>query len=165
MSITDSYEPVRVPPVGAVPQAPGGFVKDIDPSEPLRLLSRSGDTAVVFRLDRRLPFLRRLGERAMEGLDRLADHRRVLIAAGAGLLAVGALATMMGGAYRKHPSPHEPAPAAVVAPTVVPIEATPAAAVPDAPAPAVLQHGAPRAKPVAHRTAHAKKPHAKSAAR
>jgi hypothetical protein len=164
MSTTDSFEPVAVPPVGAIPQPPpgGGFVDGIEPSEPLRLLSRSGDTAVVFRLERRLPFLHRLAEQAAQRLDRLLDYRGILIAGGVVLLAVGALALTMGGAYRKPPSHHE-TPAAAASPLVVPLVAPPVPATVEVPAPPPeVRHAAPAAKPAAvHRTgAHAKKPHA-----
>jgi hypothetical protein len=165
MSITDSYEPVTVRPVGAIPQAPaaGGFVNGIDPSEPLHLLSRSGDTAVVFRLDRRLPFLHRLADRAAQLLDRLIDQRRILVAGAVVLLALGALAMTMGRAYRTPPSPHEPSPAAAAAPMVVPVVAPPAAApapvaLPTPPPPAVRNSTAPAKSGVAHRTSRPKKP-------
>jgi hypothetical protein len=175
MSTTEgsSFEPSTGAPVGAVPQAPApGFISTIDPSEPMRLLSRSGDTDVVFRLERPLPFLRHLGEASADRLDRLADYRRILIAGAVVLVAVVALALVMGGAYRKAPSHADmkvavpAAVAAVAMPVAVapPLPSPVAAAPVETPAPAV--RATPRAKaPVHRRIAHAKKPQARRAAR
>jgi hypothetical protein len=158
------------PPVGAIPQAPapGGPGSDSDSSQSLRLLARSGDTDVVFRLNRRLPFLRHLAEVAAERLDRLADQRRLLIAGAVVLLALGALATVMGGAYRKPPAspPVIVAPVAPPAPGPVspPVTAPPElASAPDTPAPVAASVPPPPAKAVAHRRAvHPRKPHARA---
>src|SRR4051812_22971837 len=107
MSITqDMTQPASRPPVGAIPQArPDSFVAKIDPSEPLRLLSREGDTDVVFRLGRGLSFLQKLREQARAWLDRLEDYRTLLIAGAVGLVALAGLSAVIGGAYHKQPTP------------------------------------------------------------
>jgi hypothetical protein len=155
MSITqDMTQPASRPPVGAIPQArPDSFVAKIDPSEPLRLLSREGDTDVVFRLGRGLSFLQKLREQARAWLDRLEDYRTLLIAGAVGLVALAGLSAVIGGAYHKQPTPEAPAKAA--APAIVTLPAAPLTAPVAAPAPPVAPAHA--SAPVRPRVIHAKR--------
>jgi hypothetical protein len=126
-------------PVGAVPQPPPGLhpdlASDLEQSQALRLSARSGDTQVVFRLNRDVPFLHRLAELARDRLERLMDNRRLVIAGAIALVAVVTLTAMIGGAYRDPPTPATPpAPAAQVHPVVLPLPAEP-----PAPPPAALE--------------------------
>src|SRR5678815_3565819 len=94
--------------LGAVPQPPPGPPNDVDddldPSQALRLSARSGDTQVVFRLGRDVPFLHRLAAVAADRLEWLSENRRIVIAAVVAVLAVVALTGMIGGAYRGRPT-------------------------------------------------------------
>jgi hypothetical protein len=129
--------------VGAVPQPPnpaGDFVADIDPSEPLRLTARSGDTAVVFRLDRDVPLLHRLAEKAADRLERLIENWKIVTAAAVGVLALAALALTIGGAYAERPPPVTAAPPRAATPPPAPALAAPAT--PTVPAPPAMLHPA-----------------------
>jgi hypothetical protein len=152
MTMQGPSEPSMGTPTGAIPQPPpGGPPDDLDPSEALRLSGRSGDTAVVFRLNRDVPLLHRLAELATDRLEWLIENRRMVAAGGVALVAVVALAATIGGAYRGHPLPITPA-APPRPPVVLPLSAepapAPAAAVP-APAPAAAAEvdPAPAARP------------------
>ena len=118
--------------LGAVPQPPPGPPDELDQSQALRLSARSGDTQVVFRLDRDVPFLHRLAEAAGDRLEWLSENRRIVIAAVVAVLAVVALTGVIGGAYRGHPLPAAP-PAAAAHPAPVVLPLPPAPAVPGIP--------------------------------
>jgi len=110
---------------GAVPQPPRPFRTGPDPRDTPEAFARSGDTDVVFRLERDLPLVHRLREAVA---DRLFDSWRMVVAAGLGLLALVALAVVVGGAYRGRPA---------AAPTPPTVQATTPAAQPVPVAPAV----------------------------
>ena len=119
-------------PPGAVPQPPPPAPPDTP--EPF---ARGGDTDVVFRLERDLPLVHRLRELASKALDGLFENWRMVAAGALGLLALGFLAAVVGGAYGHRPPPAPPPAAAlpaspVPAPVLIPL---PAEAAP-APAPA-----------------------------
>ena len=124
-------EPASGTPPGAIPQPPP---PSPDPAEdPFR----SGDTAVVFRLERDVPFVHRLHVLATSAGEQLLENWRMVLAGGVALVAVVALAVMVGGAYWHRPAPapaaraaalpppapHVAQPAAAVAPVVVPLPA------------------------------------------
>ena len=149
MSTTqEPNEPTMGPPPGAIPQpSPGPLAADAE-------TARSGDTDVVFRLDRDVPLLHRLRELASNSLDRLFDNRRMVMAGVLAVLALGGLAVTMGGAYRKRPPVAPPAPppalaqpAAVVAPPPAPAPVTAVAPV-AAPREVAPPRPAPRVRPV-----------------
>jgi hypothetical protein len=127
---------------GAIPQAPRPFGTGPDPRDAPETFSRSGDTDVVFRMERDLPLVHRLREAASGAADRLLDNWRMVVAAGLGLLALVALAVVVGGAYRSQPtSPPTPrtvqaAPAATQPAAVAPVTAARTAAPPAPPHPA-----------------------------
>ena len=125
-------EPAAGVPPGAIPQppppAPGA---DPQPDDP----AHSGDTDVVFRLERDVPLVHRLRELAASGVEQLLENWRMVLAGGVALAAVVALAVVVGGAYRNRPVP-APAPAASV--PAAPVVPHPAEAPPvEAPLPAV----------------------------
>jgi hypothetical protein len=99
-----------------------------DHSEALRLEGRSGDTDLVFRLGRDVPFLARLRERLDKLLEWLADNRRMLLAAGVALAALVVLAQIIGGAYRPRQPPSPAAP--IRPPAIVPADPAPSPAPP-----------------------------------
>jgi hypothetical protein len=106
---------------------------------------------MVFRLERDVPVVGRLREVAAEFLDRLSESWRMVAAGGVGLLALGFLATVVGGAYG-HRTPAAPAPATAL-PSPPPPMPEPTSPVP-APAPAATadQLAAAPARPVPMRT-------------
>jgi hypothetical protein len=100
-----SLEQTRGAPIGAIPQTTPTTSNElpVDQTERWSSEARSGDTEVVFRLERDVPMLRRLKQLCADGLDRLIEHRRILVAGVLVTAAVVALASLMGGAYRDRP--------------------------------------------------------------
>jgi hypothetical protein len=151
MSITqDMTQPAMRPPVGAIPDS---FVAKIDPSEPVRLLSRSGDTDVAFRLRRGLSLLENLRDRGNAWLDRAEEYRSLLIASAVGLAVLATLTAVLGVAYKK-PAPLAP-PAKIAVPQIIPVPATAATGPVAAPPPA---RAAAPGRPRATRAKHTAKP-------
>src|SRR3954447_14976937 len=97
-------EPMSAP-AGAVPQPPSRPGGIAEAGDTLGSVARSGDTDVVFRLARDVPLVHRLRELASDGLERLLDSWRMVVAGALGLLALGSLAAVVGGAYGHRPPP------------------------------------------------------------
>jgi hypothetical protein len=133
-------EPMAGAP-GAVPKPPRLFRTGPEAGDPPEFFARSGDTDVVFRLERDLPMVHRLRELASAAADRLLDNWRMVAAAGLGLLAVVTLALVVGGAYRGRPTPATLTPPAAAAPAA------------PAPTPAAVLTSRPAAAPQAARPA------------
>jgi hypothetical protein len=119
---------------GAVPQPPPPVIEGW-PVDRAGSAARSGDTDVVFRLERDVPLVHRLRELGAAAVDRLFESWRMVAAGGLVLLALGALAVTVGGAYGHRPPPAPPAavPSPVPTPAALPV---PAAARVEASAPA-----------------------------
>jgi len=160
-------EPSMGTPLGAVPQPPPGGPPEPtepDPSQSLRLSSRSGDTAVVFRLSRDVPFLHRLRELASDRLERLLENPRMAIAAVVSVLGVGALAVIIGDAYRPHPTPvSAPVPAAHPVVLPLPAQAAPPAQPAQVAAPPAEVEASPEPAPPPRPVPRPRKPRAKVA--
>jgi hypothetical protein len=140
-------EPTPGVPAGAIPQPPPPSPRN-DPEDPF---ARSGDTDVVFRLERDVPLVHRLRELAVNGVELLLENWRMVAAGGVALTAVVALAIVVGGAYRAHSAPAPAAtPAAPAPPPAVaqPAEAAAPAAMPPAAAVPVAEPARPAARPI-----------------
>jgi hypothetical protein len=126
MSTTHGTTETGAPP-GAVPQPPPVLGTAPEPADPADGFARGGDTDVVFRLERDIPLVRRLRELASTAADGLFESWWMVLAGAVGLLALGALAAMLGGAYRgRKPVAPAPATAPAAAPTLTTMPRPPA---------------------------------------
>jgi hypothetical protein len=106
---------------------------------------------VVFRLERDVPLVHKLHVLAARAGEQLLENWRMVLAGGVALVAVVALAVMVGGAYWHRPVPAPAAPAAALPPPAPPV-AQPAAAV--APVVVPLPDPAPLVEQAQPRPAH-----------